>query len=197
MKAFHNAAIPAMTALTPDNFDTDELFHLALQKSQAGTHDEAIHYLKAALTREPQARIHYLLGAEYAEIGMRDRAIDQISQALVLDNSLHMASYQLGLLHFLNGDNDPARSVWKPLLHLSTTDPLHHLGLGLTAILDSEPTIANKALRTAKSLNKNNPALERDIDNLLKHLEKNDPFMSEESTNKDALNQLLISRYES
>lgn len=195
MWAFNNT-IPAMTALTLDSFDTDELFHLALQKSQTGAHDEAIHYLKAALTREPQARTHYLLGAEYAEIGMRERAIDQISQALVLDNSLHMASYQLGLLHFLNGDNDPARSAWKPLLHLPTTDPLHHLGRGLIAVLDSEPTIANEALRTAKSLNNHNPALERDIDNLLRHLEKNDLFISEESTNKDALNQFLISRYE-
>ena len=184
------------------DFDADELFHLALQKSNAGDHDDAIRYLKTALCRQPTANTHYLLGAEYAQIGMRDRAIEQMEQALVLDDNLHTARYQLGLLHFLNGANDAAGKAWQPLLDLPASDCLHHLGQGLTILLAGDTANAIAALKKARALNQNNAALNGDIDRMLGNLARAATPVAANPDGPtyepdDATRKRLISRYDS
>lgn len=63
--------------------DADELLHLALNAAQANRHEEAITSLKRALDISPNdARMHYMLGAEHAQIGLHDRAVEESGKLL-------------------------------------------------------------------------------------------------------------------
>src|SRR5688500_15693826 len=96
--------------------DDQELLHLAIRASNEGRHDAAIDHLKQALELAPDnAKVHYMLGAEHAEIGMYDRATEEMTKAVVLDPTLVTAQFQLGLLHITSGRIPKAEESWKPL----------------------------------------------------------------------------------
>ena len=101
---------------TTSQLDDSELLHLAIRASQNNRHDDAIGFLKQALELAPgNAKVHYMLGAEHAEIGLYDRAADEIAKAVELDPGLVTAQFQLGLLHMTSGRITEAENVWKPL----------------------------------------------------------------------------------
>lgn len=61
-------------------FDADELLHLAAHASSMGNPHAAMAHLKELLRREPQhARAIYLIGAQYALIGLHERAASRRS----------------------------------------------------------------------------------------------------------------------
>ncbi|MEW8228417.1 MAG: tetratricopeptide repeat protein, partial [Candidatus Thiodiazotropha endolucinida] len=77
--------------------DSDELMHLAMH---AENHEQAIDYLKRVLEiSEDNGKAYYLLGAIHAEIGMYDRATEEMTRAVELEPDLPTAHFQLGLLH--------------------------------------------------------------------------------------------------
>ena len=79
--------------------DQAERMQLALQAGAANEAGSAIAYLKEAVARpDATAQAHYLLGAEYAQLGMFDRAAGEMEAALALDQTLYTARLQLGLL---------------------------------------------------------------------------------------------------
>src|SRR6185437_13734707 len=116
-----------MTSATAGGAELDEseLLNLALHAMGNNHHDESMRLLKRTLNAFPgSARAHYLLGAEHAQIGMYDRAVSEMTEAVRLDPSLAAAHFQLGLLHVTAGRVREAQAAWLPLDRLPSDDPL-------------------------------------------------------------------------
>ena len=66
-------------ATMTSRLDSNELLHLAIAASRKDDHEKAIGHLKQALELAPDnARVHYFLGAEHAQIGLYERAMEGI-----------------------------------------------------------------------------------------------------------------------
>lgn len=89
--------------------DTVEYIHLAIHASKKGDTHAAMNYLKEALIEEPgNAVARYLLAAEHAEIGLYEKAINGMEEALRLTPELEIAQFQLGLLYLQTNRLDDA-----------------------------------------------------------------------------------------
>ncbi|HEX9810946.1 MAG TPA: tetratricopeptide repeat protein, partial [Burkholderiales bacterium] len=125
--------------MSTPNLDDEELLHLALNASSENRHEEAISYLKQALNLAPaNAKAHYMLGAEHAQIGLYDRATEEMAAAVKLDPDLVTAHFQLGLLHITSGRAKEAEDAWKPLDRLDREHPLHLFKTGLLHLARDE-----------------------------------------------------------
>jgi len=119
--------------------DPEELLHLALKAMEADKDDEAIAFLKRAISLAPEnGQLHYLLGALHAEIGLIDRATEEITHAIELAPELITARFQLGLLHLSTGAFDEAQEAWRPLDQLDENDPLRVFKTGLVHLGNGE-----------------------------------------------------------
>lgn len=82
-----------------NNLTQEELLHLAVEATRRGEHGSSISYLKEGVTRFPDdAKMAYVLGAEFAQIGIYDGAELEMQRAVSIDPELYTASFQLGLL---------------------------------------------------------------------------------------------------
>lgn len=155
------------TATTID-LDADELLHLAWAAGEKGRPDEAMSLLKQAVKAAPQdARCHYLLGAEYAQIGMIDRALDQMGAAVALDPELHAARFQLGLLQLTSRQVEAARSTWSGLDALG---PAHSYTLfknGMLHLASNRFSECISCLQQGISANDFNAPLNADMQRML------------------------------
>lgn len=161
-----------MTNATLAMLDLAELQQLALNASAGGDSASAIAYLKEAVSRPDASGIlHYLLGAEYAQIKMYERAIDEMEAAIALDPALSTARLQLGMLWL--GANNAARGaeVLHALEELAGTDPLHQFGAGLRHLVKEELVDALRCLTAGVQLNTANPALNRDMQSIMQQIE--------------------------
>lgn len=171
--------------MTQQNLDGAELLHLAIEASGRNDHSTAIACLKQALdlpagssaTSSDYAKYLYMLGAEYAQIGMMDRAADHMARAVDMDPGLHTARFQLGLLHITCNQPAQALSALAPLEKLPDDSPFHHFGQGLQHLLQDrfkpcrESLLKGIALNSASSAP--NLALNADMQKLLNALEEN------------------------
>jgi tetratricopeptide (TPR) repeat protein len=163
--------------------DGAELLHLAMEASGRDDHGMAITYLKEAIElsdghssmSSEYAKYLYMLGAEYAQIGMMERAQDYMGQAIDMDAELHTARFQLGLLQLTQGNTRDAAEVLTPLVSLPTDAVLHQFGKGLLCLIRDESLTCREALLRGIELNSAsaspNLALNRDMQMLLKSLE--------------------------
>lgn len=143
------------------NLDGPELLHLALEASGRSDHGAAIGYLKQALdlpagstaTSTDYAKYLYMLGAEYAQIGMMDRAAEHMAKAIEMDPDLHTARFQLGLLHITCAQPAQALSVLAPLEKLPEDSAFHHFGMGLQYLVQDQVGLCRKALERGIELN--------------------------------------------
>lgn len=151
--------------------DADELLHLAVLDSQAGRHDVAIAKLKIAAEQAPEnGKIHYMLAAEHAEIGLFDRAIEGMARAITLDPSLDTARLQLGLLHYTQGRVDQARGAWEGLDKLAPDDALFLFKSALLRLSAGETAETVELLDRAARNVKGNRALGHDIQRVLSNV---------------------------
>lgn len=162
--------------------DSSELFHLAIESARRDDHGAAIAYLKQALdlpegaatSAETYARMMYMLGAEYAQIGLMDRAQQQMAQAIEMDPALHSARFQLGLLLITQALPEQALEVLAPLKSLGDHHLFFHLRAGLEYLIKDEFDLCRDHLRTGMRLNESspdfNPALNGDMQKLLNAL---------------------------
>jgi tetratricopeptide (TPR) repeat protein len=186
-----------------EDLDADELLHLAILASNQAKHEESISLLKRAQNKAPkQGNIHYLLGAEHAQIGLYDRAAEEMTKAIELDPNLHTASFQLGLLHMTSGRVDEATKAWSHLDSLGQKNPLYLFKTGLMHLArdEFEPSMDN--LRKGIQLNKTNDALNRDMLRVLGDVEKlvgaakaNATPAKEQPKQDGAANHVLLSAY--
>ena len=122
------------------NFDVDELKHLALKAMRADREEDALRLIKAALAQAPQnEELLYLLAMAHSNLGMVDRAVEELSQVLAIAPGLVNGRFQLGLLHFTRREFKQSESVWKPLIAtLEEQSPLRHFAIGLTKVCNGQ-----------------------------------------------------------
>jgi tetratricopeptide (TPR) repeat protein len=153
-----------MTPESTSRLDDEELLHLAIEASRNQRHADAIHFLKEAAAKSTgNAKVHYLLGAEHAQIGLIDRAEEDMATALELDPSLVPARFQLGLLFLVRGKVANAMTVWEALEKLDDSDPYLHFKRGLEYLAQDDFARCQESLALGMSLNRANPPLNRDM----------------------------------
>jgi tetratricopeptide (TPR) repeat protein len=185
--------------------DFDELFQLALRAMQSDDDEKAISLLKRALDLKPNnAKARYLLGAMHAQIGLYDRAVDDLAQAVAMDPSLDAAHFQLGLLHLTSGRVAEAEAVWKALDKLPADHYMLLFKLGMVALARDEFARCVELLEKGIAANQQNASLNRDmqrvIDKAKPLVEQNNvvPLHAAADTNKEKTTgrKVILSAYQ-
>ncbi|RZL01573.1 MAG: hypothetical protein EOP36_11030 [Rubrivivax sp.] len=161
------------------SLDAPELLHLGIEAAGRNDHGAAITYLKQAIDlpagsiaiTSDYAKALYMLGAEYAQIGLMDRAADYMGQAIDMDDTLHTARFQLGLLHLTQAQVEQSLQVLAPLEKLGDNSCFTHFGIGLRHLIRDEFVDSRTHLLRGIQLNSEsaspNLALNGDIQKLL------------------------------
>lgn len=148
--------------------DQDELLGLALNALRAGDHGTALTHLKQGAELFPDnARINYLLGAEHAQIGLYDRAEEEMARAIKLDPNLTVACFQLGLLQLTLGRLADAQVTWDALDRLPPDNALRLFKQGLGALGEDRFMEARALIQRGIETNNFSPDLNKDMRNLL------------------------------
>jgi Flp pilus assembly protein TadD len=148
--------------------DQEEILALALNALRTGDHGAALTHLKQGAERFPDnARIAYLLGAEHAQIGLYDRAEEEMARAIALAPSLLVARFQLGLLQMTQGRPADARVTWAALDQLPADNALRLFKQGLEALGDDRFAEARALIQQGIETNNFSPDLNRDMTNLI------------------------------
>ena len=174
--------------MNPDNgLDPQELKFLAIQASrgnQADQADQAMLYLKQAIRHAPQdGELHYLLGAEYAQLGMVDRAAEEMERALALAPDMHTARLQLGLLYLTQADVEVSSVTLEPLCALKEDNCHCHFGLGLLHLMHDRFPECRVALTQGIARNVQNDALNLDMQKILDALPPPEPESAPSDSN--------------
>ncbi|HYD61570.1 MAG TPA: tetratricopeptide repeat protein [Noviherbaspirillum sp.] len=153
--------------------DQAELLQLALNASSNNDSGTAIIYLKEAVSRsDATGKAHFILGAEYAQIRMYDRALTELEAAIALDPTLSIARFQLGLLWLTSDAPDKALDILRPLDELTSANALSHFARGLICLINNEFTDALQSLQEGIQRNTENPALNQDMQKIVDELHK-------------------------
>lgn len=107
------------------------------------------------------AELHFLYGSELAETGNVLEAITSLGQALILKPDLHIARFQLGFLHLVNGNLDAAMVLMQPLLR-QDGDNINYLTLfarGCIALTLDQMDECKQLVEQGIALNNSNEAL--------------------------------------
>lgn len=148
--------------------DSDELLHLALDASQKEQPAKAIEYLKRAAEISPDnADVRYMLGAEHAQIGMYERAMEDMAAALQINPELDTARFQLGLLYLTSKRVVEAIDVWQPLDRLGEDNSLYLFKTGLIHLAQDEFNPCLEYLRRGIANNSFNLALNNDMQRII------------------------------
>jgi tetratricopeptide (TPR) repeat protein len=148
--------------------DDEELLHLAVEASRNQRHADAIQYLKDAAAKSPgNARVRFLLGAEHAQIGLLERAQDDMTAALEIDPALVPARFQLGLLFLVRARLEEASAAWKPLDALPESDAYLHFKRGLEYLVQDDFARCEAAIARGLELNTGNAPLNRDMQRIV------------------------------
>src|SRR5262245_53626961 len=188
-----------------DTLDSEELLHLAVAASNRNDSMQAIELLRRAIAVTPgYAHAHYLLGAEHAQLGMYDRAIEDMREALRHDPDLATARFQLGLLLLTSRQPDSAAQIWGPL---DTLGPQHCLVLfrdGLLHLAHDDFATAAAKLNAGIAANTENMPLNADSKKVLRANEAasqgpgpSAPAPKVDESNADSSNHLLVGAYAS
>jgi tetratricopeptide (TPR) repeat protein len=163
-------------------FDEEELFYLAIEQIEEGGREEALSLLKRSIAIQPTAQALYMLGAEYAELKMYERAIACIREALESGPGLDTARLQLGFLYLTTDQLDDALGEFQLLSELDESYYLFHFGNGMIKVLQGDVVGGIEALELGIQLNADNAALNRDITAVLSVL----ATVSGQNANDDA-----------
>lgn len=146
----------------------DELLQLALHASRNGRHDRAIMLLQQVMQLQPDhATAQYFLAAEHAELGLYDRACDEMAHAIALAPDLHTARLQLGLLYLTCEKAEAAVTILQPLAVLDSGGALSLFAQGLLHLARHDLPACCRALEAGRALQSANPALDADIDKII------------------------------
>ncbi|MEX2963072.1 tetratricopeptide repeat protein [Microbulbifer sp. TYP-18] len=188
-----------MTKQTTGSLDAEELFHCALDASNRKQHDKAIELMKRSIDLEEHPAKHLMLAAEYAEIKMYERAIEGMKTAVEMAPQLWIAQFQLSQLYIVIQDFDKAKKIWKKLLTASDSPQyFRDFAEGLLALSEKETEKGVELLRKGMNENKENPALNGDIEKIIISSINPEPALSEDTEHQDddsAMKKMLLSRY--
>jgi tetratricopeptide (TPR) repeat protein len=125
--------------------------------------DDLAELRRAVLDDPRNGDKRYLLGAELAQQRDYDGAVLELSAAIALNPFLHVARLQLGLLHLTLAQPHHTLAVLAPLEELPDESPLKHFKRGLEALIADDFAACLQALTHGVELNRDNPALNRDM----------------------------------
>jgi len=160
---------------TLQSLSQSELFALALEASRREDAGRALAYLKEASGRpdaSPQAL--FMLGSEYAQLGLIDDAKASVARAVEVGPELIIARFQLGMLHVTSGEVDAARAAWAPLVALSADHPQAYLATfhkGMLHLVADEFDDAVATLGAGLAQNLENEALNNDMRRVIDAIE--------------------------
>lgn len=136
-----------MTTAQPTEESTATTLRAAIALLSGGHQDEGVRLLQGLLDVVPDnAEAHFLLGAEFAELGLWDQAEAAFKRTVELAPELAPARFQWGLVCFVNGQLDAAREIFSPLT-LGDDKALALYGEGLVRACDSQFEAAARSLR--------------------------------------------------
>jgi tetratricopeptide (TPR) repeat protein len=148
--------------------DPEELKFLAIQASRGKQADQALLFLKQAISAKPQdGELYYLLAAEHAQLGMYDRAADEMEHALVLAPGMHTARLQLGLLYLTQANVEASTRTLEPLSTLEENNCFRLFSDGLTHLMHDRFPACRDALTRGIACNTQNDALNGDMQKIL------------------------------
>lgn len=151
--------------------DAKEYLYLAINAMTRNEHHAALNYLKEVLALEPQnANAIYLLAAEHAELGLFDRAIEEMEQALSIDPNIETARFQLGLLYLRSEQTEKASETFVTLSNQTQVESLRAYADGLDALSRNDIIVAREKLALGLSRPNDNPSLKKDMQELLDKL---------------------------
>jgi tetratricopeptide (TPR) repeat protein len=149
---------------THDNLNAEELLHLAIKSISRDDSEGALVKLKRSLELDANsAHAHFLLGTQYADIGMIPRALEEMQAALDIDPNMQMARFQLGLLQMTIGATEEGSATWAPFEELVAEHPLRLFAYGIQHMVRDEFDMAKRLLTEGIARNVVNPALNRDM----------------------------------
>lgn len=144
-----------------------ELLALALEASRRDDSGHALAYLKEATGRaDASTQALFMLGSEYAQLGMATEAKAAMAKAVELGADFPLARFQLGLLHLTSGEVDAAKATWAPLAGLAGQHPQAYLAVfhrGMLHLMADEFDAAVQALSDGVTQNQDNEPLNRDM----------------------------------
>lgn len=198
--------------------NTDQQFQETIQNainaSQSNDAQIAIQLFTEASTLNPSSAIpHFLVAAEFMELGQTEQAEAAYARAVLLNSQLHIARFQLGLLFLTTSREEMALVTWEPLLSLEPTNPLRLFAEGFAAMLSNTPEVAVNCFEQGIIQNQENPPLNADMQRILSQLktqietkvnESTPEAMSQitaidaskESTSEEETNHFLLSNYQ-
>ncbi|MDH1104512.1 hypothetical protein N5C55_27635 [Pseudomonas otitidis] len=154
--------------------DASEYLHLAIHASQQDDHHAALNYLGQALELEPEnAAVRYFLAAEHAELGLYERAVSGMKEALALDEGLDIARFQLGLLSLQLQRLEEAREAFATLADRTVDEGLKAFSSAYLDLLDEKVSDACRKLEHGLAVC-TNEALVRDMSRVLGSLAEGD-----------------------
>jgi tetratricopeptide (TPR) repeat protein len=179
--------------------DFNSLMQQALAASQKDNSDLALQLFSKASELRPQSGIpHFLTGAEYAQLGRMSDAEAAYANAVLLEPSLSIARYQLGLVQFTSGRAPMALVTWQPLLALPSNDPLGFFVRGFIELaqdkFESSLDFFSKGINT----NHTNAPLNADITRLMekiRHLVNNKQEAASPVTTNEEISHFLLESY--
>lgn len=185
----------AMTDSLSTSVEYEQVLELAMRAMAADDSATAIAALEQASRLSPEAATpSFLLGAEYARLGRMEDAEHAFTLAVVQDPSLHVARFQLGLLHLSCGRPAHAVLAWQGLDSLPAAHALRLFSRGLVALSQDRFADARADLERGIAANSENPALNIDMRMVLEKiatLEQN----AEPRNDAGAQDHFLVSTY--
>lgn len=146
----------------------DDCIQQGLAASGADRADEALALFQQAAQLAPQSGIpHFLIAAELAQAGRMDEAETAYANAVLLAPDLDMARFQLGLIQFSSNRAALALVTWEPLFRRPAESALQRIVHGFAALAQDDFVGATACFHEGMALNRDNPALNRDIQMIL------------------------------
>ena len=179
-----------------NSLDADELLHLAIDASQKDNNKKSIEYLKQALEIDPNnGKIHYMLGAMHAELGMFERAIKDMQKAVEADPLLDTAHFQLGLLYITSGNIEQAEKAWTALNRLGKANALYLFKTGILQLTNDDFQECIDTLEKGIKLNDQNLPLNKDMMMLIEQAKNALSGSNNSDDNKSGGSHVFLNAY--
>jgi tetratricopeptide (TPR) repeat protein len=161
--------------------DADEYLHLAINASQTGDHHAALEHLYKALEQSPShTGARYFLAAEHAELGLYERACEEMQELLLIAPEVEIARFQLGLLSLQLERKENARQAFAFLAEKARDESLQAFAKAYLHLLEERQgdaiVLLNEGLKTC-----GNPALKADMSRVLASLSSQDAVAQQEA----------------
>ena len=161
----------ADTALWTGDFgeqSPEAIVDAGVAASRSTESEQALRLFARASALSPRWAIpHLLMGSEYASTGKFDEAETALANAVLLDEELHIARYQLGLLQFSSGRPAAALVTWAPICDRSIAQGLPDLVRGFAALAGGHIEEAKTMFSTGLARPDVNAAVAGDVRKIL------------------------------